>query len=212
MLSLVAQGGAVIIEARVLARLGIGVVLPRAGTPVVASAATLIDGFRATDDLGAALVVLGNCTDATPRQAIRRLAALPVGIVVLAGPADTSAAIELCTLGAHAVLDREASEEELATAVHHALLGERYVPPRILGSALGPGCAHRPGQRPRFALTQRERAVLAELAAGRSNQEIADQLCIGAETVKTHLTNIYAKLAVRRRHQAVGIALQHGLV
>ena len=64
----------------------------------------------------------------------------------------------------------------------------------------------------RFKLTEREQAVLAQLVAGGTNREIADALCIGTETVKTHLVNIYAKLDVQRRDQAVGVALQGGLV
>lgn len=201
-----------IIEDKVLARLGIGVVLPRAGVPVVASAATAMEGFRAVEELGAALVVIGTCADANVRHAVRRAAAHPVGIVVLVEPVDAGAVLELCSLGAHAVVTRDATEDELSMAVSHAVLGERYVPSRLLGRMLGATRSHRPTGRPRVTLTPRETAVLTELVAGRSNQEIAAHLRIGAETVKTHLANIYAKLAVRRRHEAVGVALQLGLV
>jgi DNA-binding NarL/FixJ family response regulator len=48
-------------------------------------------------------------------------------------------------------------------------------------------------------LTRREREVLATVAQGSSNQEIAQKLCISEQTVKTHLTRIFAKLAVRNR-------------
>lgn len=52
-------------------------------------------------------------------------------------------------------------------------------------------------------LTRREQEVMALIAAGRSNQQIADQLVISLGTVKRHNSNIYGKLGVRRRAQAV---------
>ncbi|AZZ93953.1 hypothetical protein EUZ85_25815 [Hahella sp. KA22] len=61
-------------------------------------------------------------------------------------------------------------------------------------------------------LSQRETTILNHLSAGRSNEEIAVALNIAASTVKTHLRNIYAKLGVRRRTQALAIARDKGLV
>jgi len=54
-----------------------------------------------------------------------------------------------------------------------------------------------------FGLSSREKEVLAMLALGLSNQEIADKLFVSLNTVKTHLSNIYMKLDVKRRTQAV---------
>ncbi len=53
------------------------------------------------------------------------------------------------------------------------------------------------------ALTDREREILAYAAAGKGNKEIADQLCVSAETVKTHLHHIYRKLGVAGRVEAI---------
>jgi RNA polymerase sigma factor (sigma-70 family) len=53
------------------------------------------------------------------------------------------------------------------------------------------------------SLTDREREILACAAAGRSNKEIADQLCVSVETVKTHLQHIYQKLSVSGRVEAI---------
>jgi len=52
-------------------------------------------------------------------------------------------------------------------------------------------------------LTDREREILACAAAGRSNKEVADQLCVSVETVKTHLHHIYQKLSVSGRVEAI---------
>jgi DNA-binding NarL/FixJ family response regulator len=60
-------------------------------------------------------------------------------------------------------------------------------------------------------LTAREHEVMLDVAQGLSNQEIADHLCIGAGTVKTHVARILAKLGLRDRVQVVTYAFQHGL-
>lgn len=62
------------------------------------------------------------------------------------------------------------------------------------------------------ALTPRERSVLNEMAQGRTNQEIAGALAISESTVKTHINNIFGKLHVNDRTQAVLTALDRGLV
>lgn len=61
-------------------------------------------------------------------------------------------------------------------------------------------------------LTEREMEILLLLAAGFTNQEIADQLFIALKTVKTHVSNILAKLEVHDRTQAVIYAFQHRLI
>jgi len=61
-------------------------------------------------------------------------------------------------------------------------------------------------------LTEREQAVLRELARGRSNQEIASGLFVSVETVKSHVASVLMKLGVRDRTQAVIVAYESGFV
>ena len=61
-------------------------------------------------------------------------------------------------------------------------------------------------------LTERERAILTALARGLSNTAIARQLWVAPQTVKFHLTNIYRKLGVATRTEALRYAYEHGLV
>jgi len=64
----------------------------------------------------------------------------------------------------------------------------------------------------RQTLTSREHEVLQLLAAGRSNPEIADALFISRRTVTTHVTNLFAKLGVGNRVEAVTAAQRQGLL
>ncbi|WP_308188471.1 response regulator transcription factor [Nocardia australiensis] len=64
----------------------------------------------------------------------------------------------------------------------------------------------------RADLTQREVAVLRLMAKGRSNAEIATDLYVGSETVKTHVSSILAKFGARDRTQAVIVAYESGFV
>lgn len=63
-----------------------------------------------------------------------------------------------------------------------------------------------------FALSQREMEVLQLLVEGMSNQEIADKLCLGTETIKTHMRHIMRKLSVSDRTQAAIKAMRQGIV
>ncbi len=62
-----------------------------------------------------------------------------------------------------------------------------------------------------LGLTRRESEVLAGLVSGKSNRDIAAELVLSADTVKTHLRSMYRKLAVADRSQAVAAALREGL-
>ncbi len=76
----------------------------------------------------------------------------------------------------------------------------------------------RPGEAPddavlqRHGLSKREWEVLSLLSEGLSNQEIADKLFVSLNTVKTHVSNLYLKLDVKRRTQAVETAKKWGLL
>ncbi|MEW2306102.1 response regulator transcription factor [Streptomyces sp. NPDC006655] len=120
---------------------------------------------------------------------------------------DTLPAIEA---GATGYLLKDAPREELFTAVRAAAQGRTVLSPavasRLVSAVRAPGA---PGNEP---LSAREREVLALVARGTSNREIARELFISEATVKTHLTHLYTKLGVNDRAAAVATAYQRGIL
>ncbi|WP_406440759.1 response regulator transcription factor [Streptomyces sp. NBC_00631] len=120
---------------------------------------------------------------------------------------DTLPAIEA---GATGYLLKDAPREELFTAVRAAAQGRTVLSPAVasrLVSAVRTPTA--PANEP---LSAREREVLALVARGTSNREIARELFISEATVKTHLTHLYAKLGVNDRAAAVATGYQRGIL
>jgi DNA-binding NarL/FixJ family response regulator len=112
--------------------------------------------------------------------------------------------------GAQGYLLKDAMPEDLAQAVRSIARG---------GAALEPGVAARVLERMQSGgspepepLSAREREVLQLLANGATNRQIAAQLNLSENTVKTHLSNIFSKLDVQSRAEAVAVAYRRGLV
>jgi DNA-binding NarL/FixJ family response regulator len=126
---------------------------------------------------------------------------------------------EALRAGASGFLLKNAAPEDLVDAVRVVARGDALLAPqvtrRVLEAAVaGPGAAVR-DRRPHPALaqlTERELEVLTLLARGLSNAEIAGELHLGEATVKTHVSRLLMKLAVRDRVQAVVFAYETGVV
>ncbi|WP_055569786.1 response regulator [Streptomyces atriruber] len=117
---------------------------------------------------------------------------------------DTLPAIEA---GATGYLLKDAPRDELFTAVRAAAEGRTVLSPAVASRLVSRVRA--PGSEP---LSTREREVLALVARGTSNREIAVELFISEATVKTHLTHIYGKLGVKDRAAAVAMAYDRGIL
>lgn len=119
--------------------------------------------------------------------------------------------------GANGFLVKDAPAEEILVTVRAVLRGEVMVAPsltrRLVDRFVRQAPASVPAQRSRLAaLTDREREVLALVAEGLTNGEIAGRLFVGETTVKTHLGRILTKLGLRDRVHAVIFAYESGLV
>jgi DNA-binding NarL/FixJ family response regulator len=111
--------------------------------------------------------------------------------------------------GARAFLVESRAPDHLAAALEAVTNGGRFLDPE-LGARFAADGAH-DGRPARGAVTRRERQVLALLASGRTNDEIAAALGISTRTVEGHRTRLGRKLGLRRRTELVEYALRHRL-
>ncbi|MFE3997790.1 response regulator [Nocardioides sp. YIM B13467] len=122
---------------------------------------------------------------------------------------------ESLRLGASGFLLKDASPDELASAIRVVHAGEALLSPSVTRQVIAQ-FARAPRRRkadPRLKqLTEREREVLENIARGSSNSEIAAELFLAEQTVKTHVSRILGKLGLRDRAQAVVFAYESGLV
>jgi two-component system, NarL family, response regulator LiaR len=114
--------------------------------------------------------------------------------------------------GALAYLPKTAGVDQVVTSVRAAARGESVLEPRIAARLVREVRQATTRRRPLDQLSPRELEVLAALARGRSNRQIAKALGIGEETVKAHVSSILAKLQLADRTQAAIFGLQQGLV
>ena len=111
--------------------------------------------------------------------------------------------------GAIGYLLKDVSADDLFKAICAAHAGQATLSPEA-AQALVPAATHPPA--PGFDLTERERAVLALMAEGLNNTQIAGRLVVRPSTIKAHVSNILSKLGVASRTEAVALALRHKLL
>ena len=111
--------------------------------------------------------------------------------------------------GAISYLLKDVSGDDLANAIRAAHAGHSVLAPEAVQALIQPADpATRLGQ----DLTRREREVLALLAKGLTNPEIAEKLVVSHSTVKVHVSHILSKLGVSNRGEAIALAIKSGLV
>ncbi len=203
--------------------------------PVVGDHKLVREGLRSLLQQEEGIEVVGECGDGGEAiLAVRRLrpdvvlldllmprvdglAALPeiraarpeARVVVLTSDQDDVRIVEAVRAGAVSYLLKTAGVEEVVGAVRAAARGESVLAPSVAARLLQ---ELRRDRAPLDGLSKREQDVLILLARGRSNKEIARDLFIGEETVKTHVSNILAKLHLPDRRQAAIYALQRRLL
>jgi DNA-binding NarL/FixJ family response regulator len=181
----------------------------------------LVGDFPGTEDLVtvatelSADVVLLELPPHTDSRLEPVIEELPCRVVIFADDADEGRVYKALRRGASGYLLTSLSGTQLADHLVRARNGEVVMDP-TLATRTDLGAAHDGnGQVPagrQLGLSNRESEVLGLLAEGLSNRLIAAELVLGEETVKTHLRNIYRKLEVKDRAQAVAIAIRQGIV
>ncbi|WP_143965606.1 response regulator [Gordonia zhaorongruii] len=116
-------------------------------------------------------------------------------------------------IGASGFMLKDAPADELVRAVHVVASGDALLAPSVTRRLIAEVTSRTPKKTSAAAgaLTPREREVLETVAEGKSNAEIAGELFVSEQTVKTHVSNVLAKLGLRDRAQAVVFAYENGL-
>ncbi|MBA2769597.1 MAG: response regulator transcription factor [Sporichthyaceae bacterium] len=126
---------------------------------------------------------------------------------------DDESVLAAIRAGARGYLLKDADQEELERAIRSVAAGEAIfgsgVVRRLLGLVAAPAAGQAPQRFP--GLTQRERDVLDAIASGLSNSAIARRLDIAPKTVSNHITNLFLKLQVTSRAEAIVLARDAGL-
>lgn len=132
-----------------------------------------------------------------------------VGVIALTSFNDEQLVPAALKAGALGYLQKNLTMDELAEAIRRTKAGWPTLSPEAT-RALVAAATH--PNHPGHNLTQRERQILTLMVAGCSNAEIAEQLVVSLFTVKSHVSNIFSKLGVNKRTEAVALAIENGLV
>jgi DNA-binding NarL/FixJ family response regulator len=135
------------------------------------------------------------------------------GVVMLSYSAQPERIVDAVRSGAAAWVRKNESLQHLLQVIRGVARGETWLPPAETGQVLGYLMADRDRRQDNGrlldALTPREREVLACLAEGAGRREVAEQLHLSANTVRTHLQNLMAKLGVHSTLEAVALSRPH---
>ena len=188
---------------------------------IVGEAETGVEGIRLAGQIGADVVLMDiSMPDMSGIEATRIIRSQHPEIAVLALTMheDDQYFFEMLAAGASGYVPKRAAPNDLISAIHAVRDGGMFLFPS-LARTLVEDYLHRreqPGQpsgRQGFEeLTDREREVLALIAEGQSNPEIADALVISVKTVNRHRENIMAKLNLHSRVELVRYAIEKGLI
>ncbi|HET9907637.1 MAG TPA: response regulator transcription factor [Anaerolineales bacterium] len=132
-------------------------------------------------------------------------------IIVLTSFSDDEKVFSAIRSGALGYLLKESSPQDLLQAIHSVARGEGFLSPTIASKVMRE--LNQPPKLPptKDPLTEREVEILQLVAQGLTNDEIAEKLVVSERTVRTHVSNILAKLQLANRTQAALYALKEGL-
>ena len=202
-----ANRSVVVVEDHPTVREGLCLVLEREGYSVLDRVGTAQDGHdaivRTAPDVALIDVVLpdGSGVDLA-RRLLRRDKRL--GILLYTGLEDLGVLEDALSSGARGFTLKTSEPQTTLRAVRAVAAGGTFVDPDVRERLAG----RDPGER--RVLTVREREVLARLAEGHSIEEIAADLVLSTETIRTHVRNAMGKLGTRTRAHAIVVAVRRG--
>jgi DNA-binding NarL/FixJ family response regulator len=184
------------------------------GVEVVAEAATGAEAIALAAEHQPDVVLMDvNMPGVNGIDATRRIVAESphIGVLVLTMFDEDESVFQAMRAGARGYLLKGADQEDIVRAVQAVARGDAIFGPALAQRLIGYFAADRGAAVPFSGLTDREREVLELIARGRSNTEIARELFISHKTVRNHVSNVFAKLQVTDRAQAIVRAREAGL-
>ncbi|EDZ50607.1 MULTISPECIES: two-component system response regulator CasR [Bacillus] len=133
-----------------------------------------------------------------------------IKVLILSSFSEQDYVIPALEAGADGYQLKEVQPEQLVASIIAVHQGNANFHPKVTPALMGRSAVKKEVENPFSMLTKREQEVLREIAKGRSNKEIAAELHITEQTVKTHVSNVLAKLEVDDRTQAALYAVKHG--
>jgi DNA-binding NarL/FixJ family response regulator len=191
-----------------LVAVGLGVLISEDPNLDLVAAGVPVEEVRsAIEEHAPAVVLLNFGTLRAPADVYELHQAYPgTRIVVLANRPTAAECNQMLSFGATACLSKETEARDIINAIHLASRGMHVLP---RSAAAGSGTFDIQGSE---LLTPREAEVLEQLQDGATNAQIAHQLSIGIETVRTHARNIYRKLGIASRRELPRLARQEPIV
>lgn len=138
-------------------------------------------------------------------------------VIVLTSYHDDEHIFPAIQAGALSYVVKEVYADDLVSIIRMAARGEAHMSPQVASRLLQniqqpKGDVSKNNKMPLMALTEREQQILQSVAAGLSNAEMCEQLCLSIKTVRTHVSNILSKLHLRDRTQVAIYAWREGLI
>lgn len=136
----------------------------------------------------------------------------PIKVLILTVHSEVEYLVKAVDIGADGYILKDSGFDELKQAIVEILKGESYIQPSLIPS-LNSRLINRDIDKERLdSLTRREVEILAQVASGMFNKEIAVNLAISERTVKNHLSNIFKKIDVSDRTQAAVFAIRNNII
>jgi DNA-binding NarL/FixJ family response regulator len=200
-----------VIDDHPLYRQGLSLTIEAAAGLELVAAARSIEDFDSRLDCKPDVVLLDlQLPGRKGADGVRHLCARGLAVLVISASGSQDDVLDAIAAGARGYLTKDAEAADIVSAVETIAGGGTYVSPTLASYLLR--AARAEASAVPWALTEREREILGLLAAGETDQDIADQLYISVRTVRSHLDRIRDKTGHRRRPDLTRLALEQGII